>query len=541
MAEARKIDNNGQKYCNINPKYFISKSVTNLFKCIECNNIPYPCYTISDTNEFLCNKCIKLNKYNNININRENGLNAVIGKANIYCLNNNINNNEGMIVETKNNNSDFCDWKGKLSDWNEHNTMCNECLLECKNNGCNKITKRKHINIHCLNECEYELILCNNNGCNINVIKKDYAKHKKQCSKRIIDCKYKRYGCDKLIIFDELNIHMKQYALTHCKYLENALEHQRTNIEILSADTKTANNKIQSLEAKTDGNSTVNESKSEQKYMGMEMPETKHLEKKYQEQRSEVKKLRTFLKECCQLFELKNNECIELKSNIEHRIYNMELSDNSMVTTIEYQNDIKKGGLLLLKVKHNLVLKNKSQISLNGLGYKGGNLKKQGQSYKKTWTIKVSKNIYGGGGSGYDESGYYGGSGGYGTKGQSYFNALGGECYGNNKLDILYLGSGGGGSELFKGGNGGGSIKIECNKLIIHKHSGIYCNGSNGNGTSGGGSGGSIFIICNELINYGNIHAKGGNNGGFGRIRIDCDKITKKGSIIPDIGYNKYY
>ena len=229
------------------------------------------------------------------------------------------------------------------------------------------------------------------------------------------------------------------------------------------------------------------------------------------------------------------------KCNIIYEFNNLILNKNSILTTTEYDDKIKKGGILLLKIKENIVLNDDSCLNLNGLGYKGGNAQKQGHSYKGfKETTQSTSNNYGGGGASMWAAGA-----GYGTEGQSCFGALGGECYGNSKLDILHLGSGGGGSDYCNGGNGGGSIKIECNKLIINENCGIYCNGNNGNNYSGSGSGGSIHIICNELINYGNIHSKGGSgyggHGGFGRIRIDCNKIKKKGSISPNIGYNIFF
>ena len=514
MAEAKnenRIENgNERKYGSINDKYFVNKSISNLFKCIECGYVPYPCFTILNKNKFVCQICKSLSKYNSVTTNKEIGLNTVIGTANIYCLNNTIDKNyEGTVVETKQDNNG-CLWKGKISEWNEHNNecglswivckychsikgkilrknidkhynVCNEYPIKCTNNSCNKIIKRKDMNIHCQNECKYQLISCKYKGCDNIIIKHEYSKHLNECPKRIVSCEYKEFGCNMSMTHDELKEHNEDFALKHCKYLTKEMQ-------------------------------TV---------------------------KSELSFLKNIIKECNMLLVLKNDNNLVLKSAKVHEYDNLILNDKSVLTVNGYNNDDKKGGLLILKIWNTLVINDNSKINLNGLGYKGGYGDHQGHSYKGNSVIS-NKNNYGGGG-----SGPRGAGAGYGTKGQTFGFALGGECYGNNKLDILYLGSGGGGSELFKGGNGGGSIKIECNKLIIHKHSGIYCNGSNGNGLSGGGSGGSIYIICNELINYGNIHAKGGKSkyngsGGFGRIRIDCNKITKKGSIIPEIGYNKY-
>ena len=72
----------------------------------------------------------------------------------------------------------------------------------------------------------------------------------------------------------------------------------------------------------------------------------------------------------------------------------------------------------------------------------------------------------------------------------------------------LYCGSGGGGTNIDRGGNGGGIIVINVGKKVIINENGIIqCNGGKGRGKAGSDSGGSIFIVCNELENKGTIEA----------------------------------
>jgi len=59
---------------------------------------------------------------------------------------------------------------------------------------------------------------------------------------------------------------------------------------------------------------------------------------------------------------------------------------------------------------------------------------------------------------------------------------------------------------------------------------------------SDGGSGGSLWIKCDTLTHEGIISATGGHptygeNGGDGRIRIDCRVENISGQITPQIGY----
>ena len=519
---------------------------------------------ISEINEFICKKCMILKQYNNMDINEEKGLNAGIGRAIVYCLNNSINNDEGIVVETDN----TCEWRGSLDSFiqhnneckitsiickycnnsnnkilrkniNEHYNICNEYPIKCKNTGCNKLIKRKNMDNHCLNECEYELITCKNSGCDIVMTRNECSIHENECPKRIVYCTFSKHGCRVPVILDEITKHMQEYAIKHCEYLQNTLVNQEQialrNISDLEAkchDKEITIAKLQIIAEKKDNELArandeclnLKTANKELEILKTRMEEIQNIHDKYG-------------------FKIFKDERIVLKSQKINEYCNIILNGKSVLTTVEYKSDTKNGGLLILTIKNNLVLNDNSEINLSGYGFKGGDFGTQGFSYKGKG-IKSRENNYGGGGSKFNESKCYGAGGGYGTKGQSSNNAKGGDVYGNYKLDVLYLGSGGGGSGLNKGGNGGGSIKIECNKLIINKNCGIYCNGNYGNGFSGCGSGGSIYIICNELINYGNIHAKGGKsefgNGGYGRIRIDCNKITNKGNIRPDIGYNIY-
>ena len=156
-----------------------------------------------------------------------------------------------------------------------------------------------------------------------------------------------------------------------------------------------------------------------------------------------------------------------------------------------------------------------------------------------------------------------------------YFRGMTGNCYGDDQLSTIHLGSGGSGCQSynlfksafsdddslkekynFRGTNGGGSIVIECTKnIIIEKGGKILANGENENNYwSGCGSGGSIYLKAKQIINNGLIQAIGGKNivtrrvfnmnknstrggqGGMGRIRIDCN-VLGYGKIKPEVGH----
>eukprot|EP01083_Nonionella_stella_P066888 176506_1 len=198
------------------------------------------------------------------------------------------------------------------------------------------------------------------------------------------------------------------------------------------------------------------------------------------------------------------------------------------------------GGRLLLRCKGNVVIDKGAKIEVDSCGYTSGTYYTSGESCRGLGKLQSTAANLGGGGAGLGTCGA--GGGGYATKGgvgqsvsEDAYNkpGLGGNLYGTKYLTVLHLGSGGGGSECNVGGDGGGAILIECDKLI--NYGSITSNGGHAMKGAGAGSGGSIHIIVNDTLimnEDGLIQAKGGYggkwglyaNGGHGRIRIDINK-----------------
>eukprot|EP01084_Bolivina_argentea_P263171 445326_1 len=235
-----------------------------------------------------------------------------------------------------------------------------------------------------------------------------------------------------------------------------------------------------------------------------------------------------------------NNETYRLPSDYLHRFTCITIEPGGVLTVTPWSPRERKGGKLMIACLGTLLLRKGALITLDGKGCKGAGRKKKGESYNY---------LGGGGGAG---SGMYlgGGGGGYGCSGGSFQrqNGNGGKAYGDKKITEMMLGSGGGGWNC--GGNGGGALKIRCNRFECDGV--ISANGQNGQKGQfgltggGGGSGGCIFIECRtfKLKKDGIIRANGGKgadgycgNGGYGRIRIktssNISAITKK-QIYPD-------
>eukprot|EP00490_Sorites_sp_Unknown_P018788 CAMPEP_0114670422 /NCGR_PEP_ID=MMETSP0191-20121206/39497_1 /TAXON_ID=126664 /ORGANISM="Sorites sp." /LENGTH=185 /DNA_ID=CAMNT_0001927959 /DNA_START=383 /DNA_END=941 /DNA_ORIENTATION=+ len=164
-----------------------------------------------------------------------------------------------------------------------------------------------------------------------------------------------------------------------------------------------------------------------------------------------------------------------------------------------------KGGKLILRGT-DIILFPGAKITVRGCGYKGG--------HGKGLTGDVGQGP-GGGEVGWGDS----------AKGGKY-----GGVYGNERLDKLWLGSGGGayngsGHTIRPGGSGGGILDIECVRLWLKSDSKIIASGKN-SANAGGGSGGSIYIKCFKLNLDGN--SKIINVGGKG----EGDPIQKERKMV---------
>lgn len=254
---------------------------------------------------------------------------------------------------------------------------------------------------------------------------------------------------------------------------------------------------------------------------------------------------------------------ITLRSDTPHTYDNLVIKKGGIITVDEWNPSLRTGGVLWI-VCQSLKLESGAIITVSGKGYKGATKDGfQGESYTGVGRSASRFCNNGGGGGGQILADIGGAGGGYGTNGsnghcyhyESSQNSIGGYSYGDAKLSVIYLGSGGGAGKRNPGTNGGGAIIIECTKELIVEKGGIIC--ANGGDTTseylaGCGSGGSIYLRARRIINDGKIEALGGrtgskeiNNGfgGFGRIRIDSnEKYLNEGVVLPAVGmFGQYF
>ena len=270
-----------------------------------------------------------------------------------------------------------------------------------------------------------------------------------------------------------------------------------------------------------------------------------------------------------------------VEENTTHRLNKKSLYQFSSIL-------IKKGATLTAKYPKqildiicfgDIILEENAKINLNGMGYEGGIDFQAGESYKNTDNFCVQccgMSNYGGGGR---ACCWDGGGGGYGSYGGcclfcccvcccnpclcinigGYCGGWGGFKYGDEQLTVLHFGSGGGGggfAHTCEGGPGGGALRLECFGTIrLNRKAWISVDGERGpcGDEGGGGSGGSIHLIINDLCNLemsasssissvggrGSVGCLSGNEGGVGRIRIEC--IVKNKQRVSEFKDNHQY
>jgi Secretion system C-terminal sorting domain len=223
------------------------------------------------------------------------------------------------------------------------------------------------------------------------------------------------------------------------------------------------------------------------------------------------------------------------------------------------------GGVLAIKVNSSLTLN--GNISMNGMGFRGGSISSPAgdcsiTTYRTTNTqlgykgegiaTEPNSNLNGrgalanggGGGNGHNAGGGGGGLAGEGNTGGRQWagNFISGWCgvqdgtcndpnntvggIGGKSLDVslgrYFLGGGGGGGQQDNnvssdGGNGGGMVIIFADQIVGNGFT-ISANGNSAlnaswDGAGGGGSGGTIIIECNNFSGNLLVNAQGGNGG----------------------------
>ena len=240
------------------------------------------------------------------------------------------------------------------------------------------------------------------------------------------------------------------------------------------------------------------------------------------------------------------------------------VTDGGTLTTSRWNRG--GGGVLALRARDGLEVMAGGSVDASALGYAGGDTGAsgcdgyQGESITG-WGLggacggryneDVGAEAANIGGGGCIITGGGGGYGGYGYPGEAWNTGYpppsGGEVYGDEALERLHLGSGGGGvwngsdGTEGPGGDGGGILLLASASITVADGGAIRATGGDTHAWStgsysygaGGGAGGSVWLIAGELsLAEGSVLATGGagedaydrygGDGGSGRVRLDC-------------------
>ena len=159
-----------------------------------------------------------------------------------------------------------CNWNGKMAEIEEHLIICQRVVVKCEN-GCKVILPRSeldnHVTLFCVKrqvmcehcdvyfmyeqltehhgECSEYQVPCPNN-CNISVKRKLIGSHLElECPNMVVECPYKKFGCEREMSRCELEEHKKINQIQHLEYtslfaISEIEQLKQTNIQLTEAN-----------------------------------------------------------------------------------------------------------------------------------------------------------------------------------------------------------------------------------------------------------------------------------------------------------------
>ena len=137
-----------------------------------------------------------------------------------------------------------CEWNGMICEVEEHLNVCPEFVLQCQNS-CDVILPRKAIDEHLKHLCTKRIVDCEH--CHLSLMYKDISQHydvclefqlpcpnkchvivkRKQlnthidtdCPNTLVDCPYRKLGCEQEVKRCELEDHNRVNKIAHLQYL----------------------------------------------------------------------------------------------------------------------------------------------------------------------------------------------------------------------------------------------------------------------------------------------------------------------------------
>ena len=183
-----------------------------------------------------------------------------------------------------------CSWNGKMVQVEEHLIVCEKFVVNCTD-ACDVILPKSELNLHLKSFCVKRLVTCKHcneyfmyeeltnhyltcleyqvpcpNNCNVNLKRKLLDSHLElECPNAVVDCPYKKFGCEQGVLRRDLVGHNKFNQMQHfesasifaiCEMEElkqtniqqtEMIEQQIKTIEQLTKRVKTLENQVEKL------------------------------------------------------------------------------------------------------------------------------------------------------------------------------------------------------------------------------------------------------------------------------------------------------
>jgi hypothetical protein len=204
------------------------------------------------------------------------GLLSLIEDAEVYCIFYD-SLQEDVIKKRKRKEEESCDWTGKLKETERHNSECQFALINCPQNGCDLIYRRKLLPGHSL-RCLHRLVPCkwcnlmtkfnvmdahlqvclhrpvpcpnsclDENGAVLCCISSKLTHHLTLCSMTLIVCKFAVAGCEIKLTRKDMPSHEDDSG-AHMSYLLDSLQTAQLRIRQLDRSQLTAQAQISHLQ-----------------------------------------------------------------------------------------------------------------------------------------------------------------------------------------------------------------------------------------------------------------------------------------------------
>ena len=212
-------------------------SLGSFVTCSRCEGIMRDASGVGSPQEFMCSVCVEGSSHSALGPNRE-----VVSNLIIWCP-----------LKSRG-----CEWEGHISSSETHLDSCMYLCTEC-GMSCGAVVKRIDMERHVNGECPLRVIMCEHcteshkqaemklhleecvmfpmhctKGCGDILPRRDMQSHgEEMCPNSLLECGYRKYGCDVVVMRKDLDTHTSEYRLQHMEikidFLEFRIKSQKSN------------------------------------------------------------------------------------------------------------------------------------------------------------------------------------------------------------------------------------------------------------------------------------------------------------------------